>query len=190
MRGRTLASDREGGCARRLFHSLISIPPLTFGRQNMGIIVQTFTVDPAFLQEIKEDDRRLKLVLERFRRLVFNRDLAESNLPLVVVLVPVVRDCLAFHFALEEAFGYFEDPIAIAPRLCERVATLRAEHGELYADIATIADMLEDWETGTTVDFRTIRDACQAFLRRYDLHEAAENALMVRAFNEDVGVGD
>ena len=156
----------------------------------MASIVQTVTLDPVFMQEIKEDDRQLRLVLDRFRELVFDRSLAETDRPRLARLVMDVRDRLAFHFTLEEAYGYFDDPVTVAPRLSERVEELRVEHDELYADLGRISDLFEDLESFQAVDLATFREMSCEFLHRFDLHEAAENALISQAFNEDIGVGD
>jgi Hemerythrin HHE cation binding domain len=156
----------------------------------MASIVQTITLAPAFMQEIKEDDRRLKQLLSDFRRLVARWPLTQPERLQLASLVSDVRDRVAFHFALEEAYGYFEDPVAVAPRLCDRVDSLCAEHGELFADICCILDVFEESESGLPADFLGVQEMCRGFLYRFDAHEAAENALIVQAFNEDIGVGD
>lgn len=156
----------------------------------MASIVQTITLAPAFMQEIKEDDLRLKNLLSDFRHLVARWPLTDSERQELASLVSDVRDRAAFHFALEEAYGYFEDPVAVAPRLCERVDRLRAEHGELFADICSIVHVFEDSEPDLPADFVGVQEMCREFLSRFDAHEAAENALIAQAFNEDIGVGD
>ena len=156
----------------------------------MASIVQTITLAPAFMQEIKEDDRRLNQLMSDFRQLVARWPLADSERQELASLVWDVRDRVAFHFALEEAYGYFEDPVAVAPRLCERVDGLRAEHGELFEDLCRIVDMFEDSEPDLPADFAGVQEMCRGFLSRFDAHETAENALIVQAFNEDIGVGD
>ena len=156
----------------------------------MTTIVQTITLAPAFMQEIKEDDRRLNQLMSDFRQLVARGALTHPERQQLASLVLDVRDRVAFHFALEEAYGYFEDPVAVAPRLCERVDGLRAEHGELFADISSIVDVFEDSEPDLPADFAGVQEMCRGFLSRFDAHEAAEDALMTQAFNEDIGVGD
>lgn len=156
----------------------------------MASIVQTITLAPAFMQEIKEDDRRLNQLMSDFRQFVARGAPTHSEALQLASLVLDVRGRVAFHFALEEAYGYFEDPVAVAPRLCERVDGLRAEHGELFEEISRIVEMFEDSEPDLPADIANVQEMCRGFLSRFDAHEAAENALIAQAFNEDIGVGD
>jgi len=156
----------------------------------MATIVQTVTLVPAFMQEIKEDDDRLKRLLEEFRQLVSRSSLAYQEKLCLASMVSDVRDRVAFHFGLEEAFGYFEDPVAAAPRLSERVERLRSQHGELLEDVGRIVDLFEDSEPELPEDFSAVQEMCRMFLKFFDEHEAAESALIVQAFNEDIGGED
>ena len=156
----------------------------------MTSIVQTMTVSPAFMQEIKEDDLRLQRLLNEFRQVISGQRLTQSGGRRLAALVSNVRDHVAFHFALEEAFGYFEDPVAVAPRLCERVEELRAEHVDLFTEVCRIVDVFEDSAPGLPADLTAVQDMCCEFLGHFEAHEAAENALISQAFNEDLGVGD
>jgi iron-sulfur cluster repair protein YtfE (RIC family) len=158
----------------------------------MASIVQTVTLAPAFLQEIKEDDRRLRQLLDQFRQFVLDRDLTVSDGLRLAALVITVRNRLAFHFALEEAYGYFEDPIEVAPRLCEQIDDLRVEHRELNTDMVNIAEAVETLPPQSPASERlaTVQEMCREFLHRLADHESRENALIAQAFNEDVGVGD
>ena len=156
----------------------------------MATIVQTVTLVPAFMQEIKEDDDRLKRLLEEFRQLVSRSSLTHQEKLCLASMVSDVRDRVAFHFGLEEAYGYFEDPVAVAPRLSERVEEIRTQHGELLEDICKIAEFFEDYEPNLPEDFSTVQEMCRTFLKCFDEHEAAESALIVQAFNEDIGGED
>lgn len=156
----------------------------------MTSIVQTMTLAPAFMQEIKEDDLRLQRLLHEFRQVIASRPLIQIGGQRLAALVSDVRDHVAFHFALEEAYGYFEDPVAVAPRLCDRVEELRAEHVELFTEVCRIADVFEDSSPDLPSDLLAVQDMCCEFLGRFEAHEAAENALISQAFNEDIGVGD
>jgi hemerythrin-like domain-containing protein len=158
----------------------------------MAMLLQTVTLSPAFLQEIKEDDRRLKTLLDRFRQLASNRPLIASANSQLADVATDVRDQLAFHFALEEAYGYIEDPVVVAPRLCERIEQLRIEHSELYALAARIVDSVEALSPDESESHasQSLADQCHRFLRSFDQHEAKENALIAQAFNEDIGECD
>ena len=43
------------------------------------------------------------------------------------------------HFALEEAYGYFEDAVSVAPKLCEEAEELAAAQFEPTAEAAESA---------------------------------------------------
>jgi len=102
------------------------------------------------------------------------------------------RDQLATHFALEEAFGYFDDPVDVAPHISEEVESLRSEHGDLYEAICGIVERAIDLlgESPTLAGFRDIANWLCQFDEHFQRHESRENELIMQAFNEDIGVGD
>ncbi len=155
----------------------------------MATTVRTVTLDSAFLREIKEDDCRLRSLLNHLRQLVASRVLGLSDGVRLAILVKDLRDRLAFHFRLEEAYGYFEDPISVAPRLSERVEGLKVEHGHMLAEVTRIAEMIDErsCEDSTATELDAVEQMCRDFLDRFDRHEAQENALIMQAFNEDIG---
>ena len=96
------------------------------------------------------------------------------------------------HFALEEAYGYFEDPVAVAPHLNATACALRDEHSSLYSSICDVLEFVEsEFYAGRLVTsapqvvilFRTFYDQLQS-------HEAKENELILKAYGDDIGVGD
>ena len=150
------------------------------------------TVNAAFLKDIKDDNRELKTLLDKIAPLAEHPQVAVNHWRELVELLAGLRDQLAFHFTLEEAYGYFEDPIDVAPRLSEQADELRSEHGDLYADVVRISEALQDLplDRPTEDDLSMLQQMCGEFLHRFDHHEARENALISQAFNEDIGVGD
>jgi len=157
----------------------------------MAIMVQTLTLSPAFLQEIKEDDHQLRQLLDRLRQALQIRDWGESQLRQLAKVTAQLRDRLAFHFTLEESYGYFEDPVSVAPRLCEAAEDLRSEHGRLYSHIAQVADDADGCHhAADEMACGELRASCRKFVRCFEEHEARENELISRAFNEDIGECD
>ncbi|MFV2066268.1 MAG: hemerythrin domain-containing protein [Pirellulales bacterium] len=153
----------------------------------------TLTVNAAFLQEIKEVNQDLWTL---FRSL---RDTPRRSLDLrgparrFVEELERLRDLLAMHFSLEEAFGYFEDPVSAAPRLSCRADALRAEHRELYVMLGEVIDLTEQLQVDgryTAGMADEVFETFQAFSRRFEQHERAENELILEAFDDDIGVGD
>lgn len=70
-----------------------------------------FTVNAAFFREIKEDHHQLQRLLERIRQIVGQPQALPNDWKEFISLLADLRDQLAFHFALEEAYGYFEDAV-------------------------------------------------------------------------------
>lgn len=146
----------------------------------------TVTVNAAFLQELKEDNEELRRLIAEFSALCVPRPYLRIPRSRLASLLARLRDELALHFSLEDAYGYFERPAAVAPQLAERACRLRAQHAKLYEDIARIADAAEEawsrWKPQSEdeddqVKKRIVR-RCRVFWNQLQQHEASENQLM------------
>jgi len=158
----------------------------------MSMITGTVSVNAAFLQEIKEDNQQLRTLLDSALDLVSSRRRARVATDQLTGTLGQLRDQLAMHFALEEAFGYFEDAIEVAPRLSEWADDLRAEHGTLFLNLCSLVERVERICYGRTA-VRLPRRVALEFEMFYDVlkeHEDNENALILEALDEDIGVGD
>jgi hypothetical protein len=144
------------------------------------------------LREIKEDHRELRRLLDETVNLLSRASRARMPPQRVVALLERLRDQFALHFALEEAFGYFEDAISVAPRLSARADALRGEHRTLFVEICHVADEAERLlrSDGSPQTVRKIALKFVAFHHQYQAHEAAENDLILEALDDDIGVGD
>lgn len=152
---------------------------------------RTVTVNAAFFQEIKEVHQELWDLLDRTRRHPPLED--RSQYQTYVDLLEQLRDQLALQFALEEAYGYFEDPVVyVAPHLSEQAATLRAEHRDLYHELAQLVDDASQphhaRRTGKSRE--ELRRRFAAFDLRLQRHEACEGELIQQQYGDDIGVGD
>ena len=157
----------------------------------VSTLTSTVTVNAAFLQEIKEVNHELWQLLADLRHRC-QRPIAPGSCRSLVEKLCQLRDQLALHFALEEAYGYFEDPVDVAPQLCRQAEALRSEHQRLYAQLSGIVDRAERmfyddrhaalavWLGPEFLDF-------DALLRK---HEERENDLIFEAYDADIGVGD
>lgn len=151
----------------------------------------TVTVNAAFLQEIKEVNQELwQLLAELHHRCI--RPLAPGMCKTLLDRLSELRDQLALHFALEEAYGYFEDPVEVAPQLSNQAEALRAEHKTLYSDFCRLYERAERMfyadqpaELALWIGPQFLR--FEAALRR---HEAREVDLIYEAYDSDLGVGD
>lgn len=157
-----------------------------------AITTGTVTVNAAFLQEIKEVNQDLWRLLADVRRMCDSPATIDASPRRFFGFVEELRDHLALHFALEEAYGYFDDPIEVAPRLCRQANELRAEHHELYlmvVDLSETAELLTQpsREIGTVL---TAVARFQGFDQRLQRHETRENELIMQEYGDDIGVGD
>lgn len=158
----------------------------------MYMATGTLTINPAFLQDIKEDNIHLKELLAATstalsldaNTLIRPRALAE--------LMSQLRDQLATHFSLEEFFGYFDDAVDTAPRLSTEAEVLRCQHEALYLSISRLAEDSERLLYGPIPDnaMSALARRFHAFYKELKTHEESENELIMRAFYEDIGVGD
>jgi hypothetical protein len=151
----------------------------------------TVTVNAAFLQEIKEVNAELWALLEDLRHRC-QRPIAPAHCRTLIDKLSQFRDQLALHFSLEEAYGYFEDPVDVAPQLSRQAEQLRAEHRDLYLAFCDLGERAE----------RMYYDQQHAALalwlgpqfleldRRLRHHEERENELICEAYDGDIGVGD
>ena len=158
----------------------------------MATLTGTLTVNAAFLQEIKEDNRHLRDLLQKSLALFASPRRVRVSPRHVVDHLWQLRDQLSMHFALEDAYGYFEDAIAEAPRLSEQAEMLRAQHSDLYLEMCDLVEEAEQLLYGRG-PLRVMTDlaiAFYAFHARFQEHETRENELIFSAFDDDIGVGD
>ncbi|MCA9131191.1 MAG: hemerythrin domain-containing protein [Planctomycetales bacterium] len=156
----------------------------------MSNVGPKFTVNAAFFQEIKEDHQQLKHVLGKLAKLTSLGPAINNHGNKLTSLLAELRDQLAFHFALEEAYGYFEDAIERAPRFHEQAGKLRSQHAELYLMSQEIADQAGAELTLESSDFVSIGEKFDHFNTALAAHESAELRLILDAISLDVGEGD
>lgn len=158
----------------------------------MAIAAGTLTVNAAFLQEIKEDNHRLRELLQESAELFNGAALHEPPVRKIVEMLSELRDQLALHFSLEEAYGYFEDALEVAPQLSEQAQQLRSQHGALFVELCRMVEQAEQWlyeETSGDV-WTALRKKFGRFQHHLREHESQETAIIMDAFGNDVGVGD
>ena len=158
----------------------------------MSIVTTTVTINAAFLEEIKEDDRRLRHLLTEAQTAFGQRRSQRAWLIRTVALLCDLRDQLALHFTLEESYGYFDEPVCAAPWLSERAEALRAQHRDLFV---LMCEIVEAAERSLEPHVRRNRwdqvaDRFDEFLAALGQHESDETDLIFQAYNDDIGVGD
>jgi hypothetical protein len=144
----------------------------------------------AFLREIKEDNQRVRELFHEVATMLTapRREMPER----IARQLWQLRDQLAMHFALENAFGYLAHVVDFAPRLCDRAKSMIAQHDELFLSLCEIIEIAEEVMYGEREPSRFVDVARPyfAFQRRFYEHEAEENALLFDVFDDDIGVGD
>ena len=157
----------------------------------MVTITSAITINPAFLQEIKEDNKELRRLLAE-ARVVFSDDRwRDTQAARLVEMMVRLRDQLALHFRLEEAYGYFDDSVAGAPHLDGEAARLRAQHADLYrAMCALVDDAGKSNAPGAGSETTDLASRFREFDAGFRNHELCEVELITQAANEDLGVGD
>jgi Hemerythrin HHE cation binding domain len=158
----------------------------------MAIALRTVSVNPAFLQEIKDDHHELRQLMHHTRAMLDHSGPAEIEHARLFDVFGRLRDQLAMHFSLEEAYGYFEDAISVAPHLNRRAESLRAEHPRLFDDLCRMVESSEQLlyhETPGTA-LRRLAAEYRRFSTRFQQHELQECDLILEAFDDDIGTGD
>ena len=152
----------------------------------------TVTVNAAFLQEIKEDGRELQELLDRACETFSTERLVETPRRRLVELLSRLCDQIAMHFALEEAYGYFDDAIDIAPGLSTQADSLRVEHERLFLDLCDIVEQAEQllYHERSRGVLGKLGQRFGTFYQDLMDHEARENDLIVLSFDDDLGMQD
>ena len=156
-----------------------------------AIAAGTVAVNAAFLQEIKEVNHELWDELADLRHRC-QRPIAPGQSRLLTDKLCQLRDQLALHFALEEAYGYCDDAIEVAPRLSHLADQLRSEHKGLYLDFCQIVDRAERmfYDEQHAALALWIGDEFLAFDEQLRHHEEREIDLIYEAYDDDLGGED
>jgi hypothetical protein len=158
----------------------------------MAIVVRTVSINAAFLQEIKDDHHELRQLLHHTAAMLARPGWMRIELDRLVELFGKLRDQLAMHFSLEEAFGYFEDAVIAAPHLSRRAELLRSQHHELYCELCQMAERAEAilyHEAAQPAMGRLAADF-RRFTERLHQHELHERDLILESVHDDIGAGD
>ncbi len=158
----------------------------------MAIVTRTVSINPAFLQEIKEDHHELRQLFHHTTAMLDRPAWMRRELDRLVELFGKLRDQLAMHFSLEEAYGYFEDALTVAPHLSRRADRLRSQHYELYETLCELTERAEQllYHEAPAARRGQLADDFRRFRDRFQQHELHENDLILEALQKDIGAGD
>ena len=139
-------------------------------------------VNAAFLREIKDDNRFLDELLLATRDAILGVDPTRLNVRALVELLRRLRDRLAMHFSLEEAFGYFENAREFPADLSLQADTCRREHEVLYLDVCDAVEAAEKLlYHESDRQHRILQNLSTSFghfIRKLNQHDAHENVLI------------
>src|SRR5262245_47313941 len=111
--------------------------------RTMAMITATVTVNPAFLQEFKEDSHELRQLLHHTSAMLARPREMRTEGRRLVELLEKLRDQLALHFSLEESYGYFEEALNVSPQLSRQAECLRSQHSDLYLEVCRIVELAQ-----------------------------------------------
>ena len=155
-----------------------------------GKPVAGLAVNAAFLSEIKEDNRQLKTLWDQLLPMVEHHETAKNHWPELMAGLAELRDQLAVHFSLEEAYGYFDDAVDISPHLSLTAETLRSQHSKLFTQIRDLADQILESNVERVEHVKKLMRRFSQFKENFQNHEEAELKLILQSFDDDLGVGD
>ena len=150
-------------------------------------------VNAAYLQEIKEDERQVPTLLAFVTKRLYANQLNTEQSSELRALMRQLHQQVKYRFHLEEALGYMEDVVQVAPRLCRKAESLRSEHQQLLDQLQELvelahATLLE--KPASLKEIIPIRDSFASFHQQFQAHEAGENDLIIDSLYFDIGGGD
>jgi len=158
----------------------------------MAIALRMVSINPAFLQEIKDDHHELRQLMHHTQAMLDRSGPEEIDYTRLLEMFSKLRDQLAMHFSLEEAYGYFEDAMTVAPHLSRRAEHLRSQHFSLFGDLCRQVEAAEQllYHESPRALLERLAGDYRRFLVRFREHESQESDLILEAFNDDIGTGD
>ena len=148
------------------------------------------TVNAAFLKDIKDDSQDLKMLLDQIIPLTCHQQTAANHWPELIALMSELRDQLALHFSLEEAYGYFDDAVVSSPQLSVTAEVLRSEHPFLFAVIRDLADQVSEVCSDRPEQVNLFIQQFDSFRSMFEKHEENELELILESLDDDLGAGD
>ncbi|QDV15001.1 hypothetical protein CA51_49110 [Rosistilla oblonga] len=146
--------------------------------------VRTLTVNPAFLQEIKESNRELWDTLHAVRQTCDGGGSRAEIAKRLVRLLDQLRDHLSLQFALEESYGYLECPAVVERRISEAAERAQAQHCRLFLQLTDLCELAEELQYRGFVanEVERLIGETEAFDLDLQSHERCEDDLIEIAY--------
>lgn len=171
-------------------HSVAASGSATMGATTSLKRQGRLTVNAAFLKEIKDDNRQLKSLWDNLLPLFSYAETAMNHWDEIMDGLSELRDQLALHFSLEEAFGYFDEAVDIAPRLSLTAESLRGQHTKLFAQIRDLADHVAEIDEAEIEHVKAFLRRFRKFQTQFERHEESELKLILQSLDDDIGECD
>ncbi|MCG8650848.1 MAG: hypothetical protein MI861_13500, partial [Pirellulales bacterium] len=107
-------------------------------------LIKTLTVNPAFLQEIKDSNPDLWDTVDQLRQVCQCQEEPAVTARLMARLLDALRDHLAIQFSLEESYGYMEVAGGTVTTMTELAERSHAQHCSLYLRLSELAEQAEE----------------------------------------------
>lgn len=139
-----------------------------------------------FYTQARNEHRELHGAVESIRRLLDETNAADVTAAQVneaAAAIIALRERLSQHFQQEEEGGYLEEAIVRVPTLAPQASQLQKQHGEFLVTADAMLAHARGSAPPTSI-WRELKTDYERFAKRLQAHEAAEDALLGRAFNE------
>jgi len=136
-------------------------------------------------EEIRREHEELRELLGDVRRMLASR---LETVASVAEMLALLSEHVETHFSEEETAGLFDQVVDRAPRLSDRIDSLRTEHQQLLSSVrnlneAAAGDSSGDW-------WKRLETAFHEFSSGLMHHESAENEILLEAYTDDIGAAD
>ena len=150
------------------------------------------TINAAFFEEIKETHVEVCSKIEQIMLIGRHSSWTESPCRRLTDELDRLVELIGLYFSLEEAYGYFDDPVYVSACYSDRVNELRSEHRDLLLTLSRIRDhaarLFYNGRLADSAD--AILSRLGVFCDQLDQHELRERELITEAFTADIGCCD
>ncbi len=148
-------------------------------------LAKTLTINPAFLQEIKDSNPDLWSTVQNLRQVCQCREQPAQTARHLARLLDNLRDQLALQFSLEESYGYLEVSEGSDGNVGQLANRTHAQHCTLYLRLSELAEQAEElqYRGVEPLQLRKLVQSAQQFDAELREHEQSENELIERSFH-------
>jgi hypothetical protein len=141
---------------------------------------KTTVVNAAFLQEVKDSNEELLIVLKQLRLIELGKAETKTCCKQLVDCLSELRDCVGLQFSLEETYGFITAACESKAAALLNAEEARQQHRELYLQLHELCEQAEEAQYRGTIgrDLNTYLLAFQRFDECFESHEQLEADLI------------